>query len=737
MLLEEENHADFKSWLLPKLETISDAEAGVLADYVAALVTVDDTDANVQRTLVESLEDFLGRESTEPFANDIIAGLKAKSYLPKLKANDAQPQPSSQASISAPIQSIVGRTNFEYEPHPSNVPSGAPRGPAATRNSTAPHHLPDRATARGIYQDGSNQSRKRKVLESGDSQSREGQDSHYNHGSAGGNKRLSKQTARRGGRNAGAVDMQSQNAFGGYSGMPNFANLPPPPPGPLPFDPSDPMAFFTMAAAFGANLPGMPQLPFPNGQEGGSNQGRPTTKCADYYERGFCALGSLCPHEHSDAAIMVSPDEIPEYDPEQSFLAIQPHGAFSKSAASSSQPRPNKGRRSRSSFSLPGYSHDRSNTTLVVEQIPKEHFNEDSVRGYFSAFGEISNLELHAKRRLAVIKFANRQAANQAFHSPKAVFENRFVKVYWYGPDTGEKLSHENDEHVDIEDPKRKEEEKLDLEAIAIRQADAQKAFEERRRKAQEADARAAEIERQLEEKNREIAEIKRQLAELSGDPSDEFSQTLATLQAEAAELFDQHGPDEPSPSERGYGAFRGAYRGRGYAPFPPRGRGYTPYQGVYRGRAGGFAGRAANKKLDNRPRRLAVTGIKPDTPRDESLRQHLLNIPECNIERHPEQDDALILTFKERYQAEDFLDQSLNIPDVGKLDLAWVPNDAFGGLRSVTTTNDASAAKYDDDDDSSATIGEQEIKVEEDEGHQTGGVDADMDVADDVDEWL
>jgi carbon monoxide dehydrogenase subunit G len=41
----------------------SDAEAGVLAEYVAALVTVDDTDANVQRTLIESLEDFLGRQS--------------------------------------------------------------------------------------------------------------------------------------------------------------------------------------------------------------------------------------------------------------------------------------------------------------------------------------------------------------------------------------------------------------------------------------------------------------------------------------------------------------------------------------------------------------------------------------------------------------------------------------------------------------------------------------------------
>jgi len=118
-------------------------------------------------------------------------------------------------------------------------------------------------------------------------------------------------------------------------------------------------------------------------------------------------------------------------------------------------------------------------------------------------------------------------------------------------------------------------------------------------------------------------------------------------------------------------------------------------------------------------------------------LRQHLLNIPDCSIERHPEQTDALILTFKERYQAEEFLDQSLSIPDVGKLELAWVPNDAFGSLKSVTTTTDASAANYDDDDDSSATIGEQEIKVEEDEGHQMGGVDADMDVADDVDEWL
>jgi hypothetical protein len=400
--------------------------------------------------------------------------------------------------------------------------------------------------------------------------------------------------------------------------MPDFTNLPPPPPGPLPFDPSDPMAFFAMAAAFGATLPGMPQLPFPNGQDGGLNQGRTKIKCADYYERGFCALGNLCPHEHSDAAVTVSPDEIPEYDPEQSFLAVQPSRGLGRQVAPGSQPRATKGGRARASFSLPGYSRNKSNTTLVVEQIPSEHFNEDSIRGYFSEFGDISNLELHPKRQLAVIKFADRKTAKQAYHSPKAVFENRFVKVYWYGPETEERLSQEKHEV---------EEEKLDLEAIAIRQAEAQKAFEERRRKAEEAEARSAEIERQLIEKNKEIEEIKRQLAELSGDPVDDFTQTLATLQAEAAELYNQHEPSAPAIGGRGHGAFHGSYRGRGYGPFPPRGRGYTPY----RGRGGGygapaFPGRSVgSKKLDNRPRRLAVAGIKPDTPRDESLRQHLL----------------------------------------------------------------------------------------------------------------
>lgn len=37
----------------------------MLADYVVALVATDDTEANIQRSCIESLEDFLGGDSKQ------------------------------------------------------------------------------------------------------------------------------------------------------------------------------------------------------------------------------------------------------------------------------------------------------------------------------------------------------------------------------------------------------------------------------------------------------------------------------------------------------------------------------------------------------------------------------------------------------------------------------------------------------------------------------------------------
>ncbi len=106
----------------------------------------------------------------------------------------------------------------------------------------------------------------------------------------------------------------------------------------------------------------------------------------------------------------------------------------------------------------------------------------------------------------------------------------------------------------------QEEEEKLDLEEIAKRQAAAQAAFEARRKKMQDVDSRAEEVEKQLKVKDEEIKSIRQQLSLLSADEFD-ASQSLATLQAEAADLFAQH--DGPEMFGRGQSTGRGRYRGR------------------------------------------------------------------------------------------------------------------------------------------------------------------------------
>jgi hypothetical protein len=551
------------------------------------------------------------------------------------------------------IRSIVGNANFEYEPHPSNVPFDAPRGPAAAR---FPHGSHAQTPSHTAQQDGLHQSRKRKLVEG---EADLGQDSHYNRTGHGNNRPL-KQTSRdRGGWTARDGGREQRNSFPGFAAMPNFTNLPPPPPGPPPFDPTNPAAFVAMAAAFGLNLPLMPSLPFP-GQSRGADRRGPKMRCTNYHDKGFCSLGNICQFEHGDA-IEVPIEEVPEYDPERSFLAVQPSGGFNSQAATRSQP----GGKERMNFSLQGKQYNFTNTAIVAKPIPKEYFSKDSVQVFFSQFGSIVDIEMHDQELLVIVKYENNSAAARAYKSPKAIFDNRFVKVYWYNPaDFGRPLPMETYGDTVTEDVIDGEE-KLGPAEIARRQKDAQRAFNERRRKAGDTDAKAAEIERKLEEKREQIEKIKTQLAGLSGENTEELTQSLAALQAEAEKLFVQHEPSVPAvrgghlgrgrgarfyarggnypPLGRGYTPSRGAYRGRGdgtgYTCFRGtyRGRGdglgHTPSRGAYRVRGNGFAPaprQNPSKKLDNRPRRMAVADIKADTPRDEALRQYLLVSGDC-----------------------------------------------------------------------------------------------------------
>ncbi|KAJ4308798.1 hypothetical protein N0V94_009206 [Neodidymelliopsis sp. IMI 364377] len=638
---------------------------------------------------------------TTSFVDEVIRTLRNKSYVPRANANASTEPP-------VPIPSIVGTSTSEYLPYPSHAfdtaPSNAPTGPAATRALNGKHRLPDRPTGAspGAYaqQEQGSRSRKRKQNERDTS-----------------NDRPVKQAAHRGGKSGRGGGLNAQApAFAPMPNMPpfnpTFGEIPP-------FDPGNPMAFLAMAAAFGVNLPGMPPMPTFNPQNIESRNER----CVDYDTKGFCAAGSACPFQHGL-----------EYDPDHPGQGVnsREHGNRRRHNARST------GGRGRASFSLPGPTHDRTNTTLVVERIPEDNFNENDIREFFGKFGTIVDVQMHVYKRLAVIKYETHEAANQAYTDPKVIFDNRFVKVYWHKSDTDLGLSR-NDYSgfgADSEEANYGDEEMLDPEEIERRQAEAQRAFEERRKKAEEAAARAEEIDRKLQETNAEVIRLRREIASKSGSSNDmdeDISQDLATLQAEADALFAQTDTlmDSMRGSDHGY---RGAFRGREYTSFAPRGRGRGGYRG--RGAYGApFNGiRTGVKRLDNRPRRIAIADIEPGSRKDEALRQHLFNVPDVvSIEHHPQQANTLIVTFGERYQAESFIDTAHQIPDVGKLELAWVPNDAFGGVKTATVD----AEGHDSDGEFSGTVEGDGDKGAVAEELTSGAADADMDVAEDEDQWL
>lgn len=300
------------------------------------------------------------------------------------------------------------------------------------------------------------------------------------------------------------------------------------------------------------------------------------------------------------------------------------------------------GRGRRSEFSAAGPSDDPSTKTIVVEQIPDEKLDEATVREFFAQYGEIVEISLQPHRKLALITYDSHAAAKRAWSSPKVIFDNRFVKVYWHKP----KAERNGDQRPrgDAMD----ESPAFDPQEFQRQQEEAQKAYEEKMRKRKETEEAKQRLEKQREELLKKQQEEKERLLRKLGaratsngtspdgearqSPADEnvSEQTkqlraqLAALEAEAKTL----GID-PNASEAGATPFSYRGRGRGYTGyrggFAPRARGYAPpFRGSFRGR-GAARGRGGVLRLDNRPKRIAVSGVELNTEKDEALRQFLI----------------------------------------------------------------------------------------------------------------
>ena len=248
----------------------------------------------------------------------------------------------------------------------------------------------------------------------------------------------------------------------------------------------------------------------------------------------------------------------------------------------------------RAEFSQAGPNHDRSITTIVVEQIPEEKFDDQSVRDFFSEFGGIEEITMQPYKRLALVKYDDYMAARRAYESPKVIFDNRFVKVYWYKPG-GIPITPATAKGAASSPSTSKEEEqpfdraKFERDAVA-----AQKKLEEKKVQMKDVEAKRQALEKQREELAQKQAEEKRKLLEKltakgiapngdipmtdatngsNGTDDDKVSAHTKALREKVAELEAEAKSLglESALSDTPY-----QYRGRG------RGRGRGSYRGTY-----------------------------------------------------------------------------------------------------------------------------------------------------------
>ena len=688
MLFDDADAAQLKSWIVHRLEDISDADSDVLADYVLALLRHEQGADEVRRLCVEQLDDFL-REHTEEFVGDVFAVVGNRGFVEGEKEKKVEKQQQQQqeevveeAVEEAAVEDVGTRgVKRAYEAQGAGNSRGGGGGYSPARGNKAPR--------RGMAP------------------------------SAAG---------RWGGRGGGA------GAGGGmYSrgpdptfvqpaivpsplALPQFA-MPMSMPWAVPGG-GDPISAFLAAAAWG----GFPQV-VPGGKPGEEKKvvKKVGERCKDYDEKGFCMKGDMCPYEHGMDHIVVPPaqDNKPPSDGRDSLLPLQmwmcadgPRAEYdpnnsqlfstantevsammgnnninhnnSNSNSNNSNSNSNRGgnpenrgrgsgrgrggnsgrggRGGRSDISGTGPSYDRSNSTLVVEHIPDDKLDETIIKEFFGEFGTVTGVELVRQKHLAMVKFERWDMARKAYDSPAPIFDNRFIKVFWLKSNPDQNGASSKPAEPTEAPPKLADEMEINMEGFKRKQEEAQRAHDAKRAKKKANEDAAKELERrkeellkmQLEERRKLEEKLAKKKAGASASPpsgtgppasdaagsvkSKDDAATTAALKAQLQALeeearalgIDNHAGEDPFDLS----GFRGRGRARGFASrgvrggYFPRGRAaYVPPYGAYRGR-GAFAmarGRGGTLKLDNRTRKVTVSAADLRGSKDEEFRHYLM----------------------------------------------------------------------------------------------------------------
>ncbi|KAL8708868.1 MAG: hypothetical protein Q9220_006324 [cf. Caloplaca sp. 1 TL-2023] len=688
MIIAEEEAVELKSWVVKKLEDISDADSDVLADYVLALIQAELPEDKLRDSVIYHLADFL-QDKAEKFVDETFQILHSKSYMPGyVPPNTAIPP-----VTTSPI--IPSGAKFQASPQSQTRPSAG----------------------------ATDQSRKRSYNEH---QSSTGaNDSHYARGD-----RQTKQL-RRGGARGGRHDFSQGRPPYFASGAPPQASSPSqfPFPGMSPpsTDPNDPLMAM-MLQAMGMPVPQAPSstatIPqhSPMGQSSPGQAAFPlegerkTTfreRCHDYDTKGFCVRGNTCSFEHGTDHMVAPGQEYAEYDPKNSAITDLPatsprasgfgnHDAYAwgrdQDQASTRGHGGSRGRggragsiasrrtNNRADFSQAGPNFDQSRTQIVVEQIPEDRFSEQSVRDFFSAFGIITNVDMQPYKHLAIVTYSEYWAARQAYESPKVIFDNRFVKVYWYQPTSQTAPNGTRNGSASAVSPTVSKGEGADFDKDEFEKnaMAAQKKLEEKRALVKEAEAKRQVLEKQKEELAQKQAEEKKKLLEKLA--AKRVPESADSKDAETTEKKHTNGThetdDKASAQTKALRAQVAALEAEAKSLGLDTALTEDPWAGRGRGRATAY-------NLDNRTKKISISGADLSGNKDEALRQHLFAIGEFEaIEPHADKPDTQIVTFKDRKTAEKFMYGTKDIPSVGKVELTWI-NTPLPPASTATKVND------------------------------------------------
>ncbi|KAF3942321.1 hypothetical protein ABW19_dt0206759 [Dactylella cylindrospora] len=711
-LFDDGDAALLIKWVVGRLENISDADSDVLADYVLALLRHEQSEDEVKQMCIDQLDDFL-REHTSAFVNELFATLRSKSYLSVNSTLHGGLLPSTSATASSTLAPTTQTTNDDQSSDDSYTPKspGVPFTNPSTNVNTK---------KRGFYdRDAPGSQNRENGHYSGNSRTKGPKMSRRGGSGRGGGPFDANEKWTRGGGNFGRGGGSPQKQLTPLAIPPVFPMGAPQLPlgaAPLPFG-SDPMTQLLAVQAMASIQngwnplaifqPGMmpkPENRLPNSQKRGV--------CHSFQAKGHCRRGDQCPYQHISNQQIVPPvkgQDEDEYDPHTPMLSPADLERRTSTSFPQKPTPPTRGgqrggrggtRGGRSEFSSWGPPRDTSNKSLIVESIPDDKLDEQSLRSYFTTFGTIESVDVKLEKKLAILKFENHEDAKKAHSSPEPIFNNRFVKVYWSkteGDGESKKQASTTTSGGDEMD--------IDMEDFQRKQTEAQKAYEEKQAKKKEIEDQAKKLEQQkVELLKRQEEEKKKLLAKLAkkhavkdtngtenvdtGDKdSKEAAQTAAlkaqleALEAEASSLGIDHAKLDEALPDFG-GGFRGRGRGfprarGGFGGFSSRGayvpRGRAAY-GAYRG---GFAARGATvaKKmtLDNRTKTVMVNGVPDDSM--EALQQFMLACGSqyTNIEKNLETENSQIITFSTRGDAARFYHSNLTLPQVGKFEVTWV----------------------------------------------------------------